>query len=146
MAFIHISGPARADPFAKQASIAIAANSVLGFSGNGYVEQAEAASTRVAGVSLRKVASTDGDYASNTTISVIVPSEEDIFLADVDTGTAAQSNVGKRYDLATNVDGTAQGITLSGTTYGVVTVVGVVSTTKVLVKFNGYFANADISS
>ena len=143
MAFIHASGPAHTEPFQKVASVAIAANSALSFDGTaGYVRQANAASVRIAGIALATIASTDGDYASNTTIPVLVPGSEDIFEADV-TGTAAQSNVGDQFDLATNVDGTAQTVDLAATTYKVVTVVGFISTSKVLVKFNGNYAFAN---
>ena len=75
-------------------------------------------------------------------ISVIQPGDFDIFEADV-SGTATQANVGEQYDLATNTDGTAQEINLSGTTYKVVTVVGFISADKVLVKFNGNYAFAN---
>ena len=142
MAFIHVSGPARAEAFKKTASVAIAANTPLAFDGSaGFVRQAAVASTRLAGVSLRKVASTDDDYADNSIISVIIPSEDDIFEAD--TSSATQANVGEQYDLSTLTDGTAQDVNLSGTTYKVVTVVGLISASKVLVKFNGNYAYAN---
>lgn len=144
MAFIHKSGPALTLPFQKTASIAIAENSVLGFDGtNGTVEQAETESVRLVGISLRKAVSTDSDYASNTVIPVLIPTPEDVFIADVTTGTATQANVGNQYDLDTNVDGTAQGITVSGTTYKVVTVVGFISASKVLVTINGAYMYAN---
>ncbi len=142
MAFIHVSGPAGNEPFQKLASTAIAVGSALSFRLTGYVSQALTQSVRIAGIALRKVASTDDDFASNTTVSVITPSEDDVFLADV-SGTATQANVGKQYDLTTVAAGTAQSVDLSGTTYKVVTVVGFVSSSKVLVKFNGYYAFAN---
>lgn len=145
MAFFHKSGPALTEPFKKSASIAIANGSVLGFEGTtGYVEQAEAASVRIAGVSLSKHASTDADYATATTIPVIVPSSDDVFEADViSTSTATVANVGNQYDLCTNVDGTAQTVDLGNNTYKVVTVVGFISASKVLVKFNGAYEYAN---
>ena len=143
MAFIHRKGPANAEQFAKAASTAIASNSALGFLGSGYVKQALAASLRIAGIAIGKVASTDDNYADNSLISVIVPGSDDIFEADVTTGTATIANVGKQYDLDTNTDGTAQGITVSGTSYKVVTVVGFLSASKVLVKFNGAYEFAN---
>lgn len=143
MAFIHVSGPAKTEPFLKTASVAIAANSPLAFDGSaGYVRQAAVASVRIAGINIKKVASTDSDYASNTELSLIVPSEEDIFEADV-TGTATQANVGEQYDLSTLTDGTAQNVDVGATTYKVVTVVGFISSSKVLVKFNGNYAYAN---
>lgn len=141
MAFIHVSGPAKAEPFLKTASVAIANNAAIAWA-VGYARQAVAASVRIAGISQQKIASTDADYANNTELLVIIPSEEDVFEADVTTGTATQANVGFQYDLDTNTDGTAQGITVSGTTYKQVTVVGFISSTKVYVKFNKNYAYA----
>lgn len=143
MAFIHKKGPANAEPFNKTASVAIAEGAALSFDPAGYVRQAVAASLRIAGVSIRRVTSTSDDYANNSVISVIVPGSDDIFEADVTTGSATQASVGRQYDLDTNVDGTAQGVTVSGTTYKVVTVVGFISATKVLVKFNGAYEFAN---
>ena len=142
MAFIHVSGPAKTEGFKKTASVAIAAGSALAFA-VGYVRQASEVSVRIAGISVRKITSTSDDYADNSVIPVIVPSEDDVFEADVVTGTATQANVGIQYDLGTNTDGTAQGITLSGTTYRVVTVVGFINSTTVLVKFNSNYAFAN---
>ena len=141
MAFIHKSGPALCEPFAKLASTAIAVGSVISFT-SGYVSQAVKESVRLAGVAVRKIASTDDDFASATTISVIVPSSEDIFEADV-TGTATQANVGKQYDISTTNAGTSQTVVLANTTYKVVTVVGFISASKVYVKFNGNYVFAN---
>ena len=143
MSFIHVRGPAKNEPFAKLASTAIAVAAALSFKGaSGYVSQALVASVRIAGVSLGKVASTDDDFASNTIIPVIIPGEEDVFEATV-SGTATQANVGRQYDLTQTAGGTAQAVDLSGTTYKVVTVVGFISSSKVLVKFNGNYVFAN---
>ena len=142
MAIMHFSGPAKTQAFTKKASTAIASGSAMGFEG-GYVTQAEAASVIIAGISLNTVTSSSNDYASASLIPLIVPSDEDVFVADVGTGTATIANVGKLYDLSTNSDGTASSITLSGTSYKTVTVVGVISTTKVLVKINAHYAVAN---
>ena len=143
MAFVHVKGPAKTEGLKKTASVAIAAASPLSFDGSaGYVRQAAVASVRLAGVSLRKVASTSDDYASNSIIEVIIPSSDDVFEADV-TGTATQANVGEQYDLSALTDGTAQNVDVGATTYKVVTVVGFISASKVLVKFNGNYAYAN---
>lgn len=144
MAFIHVSGPGTTEGFPKFASTAIAAGSVVAFY-RGYIAQAEVASVRLAGVSAKKVASTDDDFASNTVIPVIIPGEEDVFEADV-TGTATQANVGRRYDITAANEGTAQNVDVGASTYGVVTVVGFISSSKVLVKFNGNYVYADIGT
>ena len=145
MAFIHKSGPARAQAFIKTASTAIAVGSVLGFTNSGFVEQ-QSDSTIMAGVSLRKVSSTSGDYALNSTISVVVPGPADIFEADVTVGTATQAVVGQKHDITSEAGGTAQSVNLNANTYGIVTVVGFISASKVLVKFNGYYVYADVST
>lgn len=143
MSFIHVKGPAKTEGFKKTASVAIAINSPVSFDGSaGYVRQSAVASTRIAGVSLRKVTSTSTDYADNSIIPVIIPSEDDVFEADV-SGTATQANVGEQYDLTTLTDGTDQDVDLAATTYKVVTVVGFISSSKVLVKFNGNYAFAN---
>ena len=143
MAFVHVKGPAKTEGWRKTASVAIAANSILGLDGtDGYVRQANAATTRIVGISLRKITSSSTDYASNSVIPVIIPSSDDVFEADT-TGTATQANVGERYDIGTNTDGTAQNVNLSGTTQGVITVVEFISSSKVLVKLNGNYAYTD---
>ena len=115
---------------------------MLGFHSTGRVSQALVETVRVAGVALKKIASADDDYASNTVIPVIVPSEDDVFEATV-SGTATIANVGKQYDLTATNGGTAQAVNLSGTTYKVVTVVGFISASLVWVKFNGNYAFAN---
>ena len=143
MSFVHRSGPAKTEMFKKTASVAIAINSPVGFDGSaGYVRQTAVASVRIAGISLRKVASGDSDYADNSLIPVLIPSEEDVFEADV-SGTATQANVGDQFDLTALTDGTDQDVDLAATTYKVVTVVGFISASKVLVKFNGNYAYAN---
>ena len=142
MAFIHKSGRGATEPFQKLASTAIAVGSVVGFHSTGYISQALTASTRVAGICIKKVASTDDDYTSNTAIPVIVPGEEDIFEADV-SGTATVANVGKQYDLTIVAAGTAQNVDLAVTTNKVVTVVGFISASKVYVKFNSNYVYAN---
>lgn len=144
MSFFHRSGPAHTESYQKTASVAIAANTPVALAG-GYIRQSAVASTRLVGINIKKVASTDDDYASNTSIPVLIPTDEDVFEADV-SGTATIANVGQRYDLTTLSDGTDQDVNLSGTTYGVVTVVGFISSSKVLVKFNGALQYADINT
>lgn len=141
MAFIHVQGPGQTEGFPKLASTAIAVGSVLAFR-DGYVSQALVQSIRLVGVSAKKVASADDDFANNTAISVILPQDDDVFEADV-TGTATQANVGKQYDLTNTAQGTAQNIDVGATTYKVVTVVGFISASKVLVKFNGNYVYAN---
>ena len=146
MAFYHVSGPALTESFQKVTSTAIAVGSALGFhaigANAGRVAQARDISLRIAGIAIKKIASTDSDYADATNIPLIVPSEDDVFSASV-SGTATQANVGKQYDLTQTDAGTAQAVNLSGTSRKVVTVVGFVSSSEVLVKFNGNYAFAN---
>ena len=141
MAFIHVSGPATTEAFAKLASTAIAAGSALALT-SGYLAQATVASLRIAGVAIQKIASTDGDFASATSIPVIIPGEEDVFEATV-SGTATVSLIGDQFDLTATNQGTAQAVNLSGTTNKVVTMVGFISSSLILVKFNSNYVYAN---
>lgn len=99
---------------------------------NGYIAPCTATSTPgITGLCYKKIAATDSDYAATTRIPVLIPEKETVFLADVGTGSAAQTNVGEFKDLADskNVDVTAD-------TYGHVFVVDVISATQVLVRFS----------
>lgn len=140
MAFIPFQGETQCEPFTAAASTAIALGDALKFS-SGYVIPATAGQTvPTAGVSLQVIASTDADYASAKLISVVMLKPDTVFLADVGTGTATIANVGVGYDLAA-----AGTVDLTATTHKVVTVVGVVSASKVLVKFNSAYDYVNIS-
>lgn len=70
----------------KTASVAIADGAVL-YTTSGKVSQLSASSDeRIAGVSLRTVASTDADYAANTMIPVLVD-EDGLWEADLSSST-----------------------------------------------------------
>lgn len=139
MAFIHRSGGIKVDWFPKKASTAIANNAALTFDGSGAVTIAVAASTRIAGLNIKTIASGDSDYASTTKVPVIVPSTDAIFEADVITGTLTTAMVGNQYDLASSL-----GVDVTATAHKQVTVVGFISASKALVRFTGayLFANA----
>lgn len=141
MAFIHVSGPARVEGFPKVASTTIQVGAVVGFHASGFVSHAVAASTVIVGVSQRQVASGNDDYAQNSLIPVIIPGPDDTFEADV-IGTAVQSDVGEVYDLNQIASGTAQSVDRAASASAVVTVVGFISSSKLLVKFNGFFGYA----
>lgn len=147
MAFIHKSGPAATEPFLKVTSTAIAAGSVVSFfkktaANDGRISQALVESTRIAGICIKKVASTDSDFADPTSIPVIIPGEEDVFEADA-VGIATAAMVGRQFDLNSVAAGTAQSVDVAATTYKVVTMVGFISATKILVKFNGNYVYAN---
>mgnify|MGYP001595890773 CR=1 FL=1 len=139
MAFIHVSGPAKTIGFQKVASTAIAVGSALAWQiSSGRVSQALAESTRIAGIAIKAIASTDSDFASATVIPVLLASSDDIFLADV-SGTLAQANVGQAYDLTRTAAGTAQSVDLSSAQRKVATIVGFVSASQAYVTLNGSF-------
>ena len=132
--FLLQSGPARTEWFPKVASTAIANGAALTFDGSGAVTVATATSTRIAGISAKVIASTDSDYASNTLIPLVAVGPDDIFLAAVGTGTLTTAMVGNQYDLADSV-----GIDVTATSHKQVTVVGFVSASLALVKFNANY-------
>ena len=140
MAFIQVSGDRQTEAFPKKASTAIPSNNALIFE-SGFITVAAATSTVIAGVSQRTIASTDADYASATLTPITMCDEEAVFEADVVTGTLTTAMIGGRYDLAN-----ATGIDVTGTTYKPVTVVGFISATKALVKFNGAYQTRDSAS
>jgi hypothetical protein len=127
------SGPSKVEYYPKKASTAMSVGDLLKFDGSGYVTVCAAgtATNVIVGVSLRKVASTDADYASTTLIPVEV-GKDSIYIADIGTGTGAASNVGGGFDLAA-----AGTLDVTATTHKQVTCVGFISTTQLLVKLNG---------
>lgn len=142
MAFIHKSGKALVEWWPKVASTTIPVGTALTFDGSGAVSVAASTSLPIAGICLKPIASTDADYASNTLIPVLIPSQDSVFEVDVEnSGTATAANVGVKYDLNST---TGTGINLSGTSHKQVTVVSFISATKVWVKINGayQFVNA----
>ena len=117
--------------FQKKASTVMAFSEAVTIDSNGYIAPSTATSTPgITGLVYKQIKATDTDYASTTRVPVLMPGRDSVFLADVGTGTAAQTNVGEFKDLADskNVDVTAD-------TYGHVFVVDVISTSQVLVKF-----------
>lgn len=140
MTFLLFSGKSQCESFQIAASTAVAMGDALKFS-SGYVIPATAGQTvPTAGVSLGVVTSSDSDYASAKLVPVQMLTPDSIFLADVGTGTATIANVGVGYDLAA-----AGTVDLSASTHKVVTVVGVISASKVLVKFNSGYEFVNIS-
>lgn len=120
-------------PFLKKASTAFAIGGLVNFDGSGYLQPGSASTDNHIGLNFsRTVVSTDSDYATATQMLVDVPGVGDVFEADVSAGTATIANVGVRYDLNT----TGVSVDLTGTTNGAVTVIGVVSASKVLIIIN----------
>lgn len=99
-----------------------------------------AVANEVVGIILTDIASTDSDYAVARKVPVDIWTPEDIFEADVITGTLTTAMVNTKVDLASG----ALGIDVTGTTNKTCLIVGFISTTKALVKIVGSTTN-DVS-
>jgi len=104
MAVYPVSGDWDIMYFRKKESTAFACNSFVAFETNGGagdpIEPADASDTKLLGICLKTVASTDSDYASNTRIPVAVPRNHTAELeGDVGTGTLTVADEGLEMDL-----------------------------------------------
>lgn len=104
MAFYPIDGDWKIMYFRKKASTAFSVNHLVAFETNGGagdpIEPADASDAEILGICLKKVASTDSDYASNTRIPVLVPvSKASQMEGDVGTGTLTVADEGLEVDL-----------------------------------------------
>lgn len=118
--------------YQKKVSTAIAFNEMVYIDANGFVAPAVDITTdTLLGLCQKTIATTDSDYAVATRIPVLVPGPNAVFLFDVTTGSAAQTDVGENIDIddSKNVDVVAS-------TYDLVHVVGIISATQVLGKMN----------
>jgi hypothetical protein len=115
---------------AKRASIAMSPGYVV-ISTSGQVDVAVASSVLLLGICMKKVASTDADYALTTSVEVEQIDPTAVYAIDVGTGTLTTAMIGAQYDLKN-----AYELDLTGTTYKQCKVVGFISTTKALVTFN----------
>lgn len=79
--FNLISGSAKVEYYPKTASTAIANGAILSTSSGQAIPGTSSTASHI-GISLKKVSSTDADYASTTMIPVLVPSQDAIFEAD----------------------------------------------------------------
>jgi len=141
--FKRISGSPKVEWFAKDASVAFANGGLVYWNGSGEVIPADATSGDHAGTILRDVLATDADYATSLAkVPVDVPTTEDIFEADVSTGTLTTAMVGNAYDLVA----AGTGIDVTATAKKVVTVVGFVSASKALVKINALSTHANVAT
>lgn len=132
IAFIRVDGPQRMMPqkIAKKASVVMDVGDVL-IHTSGQADVAVGSSVLLLGIAAKKVAATDSDYASTTSIEIEAIDPNATYEALVSTGTPAASHIGQQFDLEDE-----NSITLSGTSYKQVKVVGLVDSTHVLVKFN----------
>lgn len=140
--FIRANGKPKIEWLLAAASTAFANGGLVYWNGSGALIPADATSGDHAGVILTDILSTDSDYASTKKVPVDVPVAEDIFYADVITGTLTTAMVGNFYD----IDATGLGLDVTATSKKVVQVVGFVSATKALVKINAIGAHKDVAT
>lgn len=124
----HISGEVEINNYVAPASTVFAFNDVVTRDANGKLAKATASTPRseLLGLIQKTVLSTDSDYASDKVVAVLEFNEESIFEADVDTGTALSTMVGKRFDL-----NDADGINVNVQAQKVFQISKILSTTKV---------------
>ena len=130
MAFIRASGKQNIEYYRKTASVAIAANALTYFISAG-VNAADATSGDHIGICMKTIAAADDDYAVATKIPIDVAGEDDIFEVDC----AATALVTLIALIGTYIDLTDSVTADVGTSSkDALLVVGVISTTKILVK------------
>lgn len=139
MAFLPISGKIQAESYPKTASTAFSVGQALVLT-SGQLATATTTSLLHAGVAMRKVASTDSDYASTTPMSVWSLQPDTEFLVNGITGTATAALVGTTCDIASG------GLTADvGTdTHHQLLITGFIDASTIRVKFNSanVFKNA----
>ena len=128
MAFRRITGAPRVEWYPKKASTAFELGDLVYPDGAGAVQPADSTSGEHIGIILRKVASTDADYASTTKVPVDTCLDEDVFEADV-TGTLTAAKVGTFMDLSDQ-----RTVNAAATAKNVVFCVGFISATKGLFR------------
>ena len=129
MAFVQVSGPVECIARPKTASTALATNSIVTLT-TGRLVAATSSTLSIAGIMTRAVTSADSDYAGTQEIMVIRPHSRATFLA-LTANASATTHVGNSYDLTDAVT-----VNLSGNSYKQVTVLKVIDSTHVIVKFN----------
>ena len=102
--------------------------------GAGTLKKAAATDTFIYGLIQKTVAATDSDYASATLVPVLVGDADAEFVFDVSTGTAATTDIGEMIDLDDE-----NSVDVNAYTLGQVKVTQIVSTSKVVGKFNKGF-------
>lgn len=139
--FQRLSGKHNVEYFPKKASTAFEIGDLVYPDGSGAVQPADSTSGGHIGVIMKKIASSDSDYASTTKVPVDVPGPNDVFIADVGAGSATSALIGTHVDLTD-----ADSVDVGSTSKQVVLVVGVISTSKVLVKINALATAKDVAT
>lgn len=148
--FRRISGSPKLEWYTKTASTPILNGNPVALT-SGQLINATDATTAHVGVIMRDCISTDSDYATAVKVPVDVPTSDDIFEVDVKVGvTAAAADVGVFADLyvGTGSDSMTQYavyVDPDTSTHNQVTVIGYISASKLLVKFNSLLTDTDIA-
>ena len=139
--FLHESGRAFVEWYPKKASVAMVCGDLTYFDASGAILLADATSGDHAGVLQKDIASSDSDYASNTYVPVLVPTEQTVWRVDVGTGSFTTAMIGNQYDLKDENE-----IDVSAQSKNVVTIVGYVSSSVALVKINAMIAYGNVAT
>ena len=130
----RINDDANILPFKKVASETFSIGDVVTTNSSGYITKATSttAPAKLLGQITRDVLATDADYALNSDVNVDVFCDaDDVYEADVSTGTLVQSMVGSSFDLDDH-----NSINVNQNSIKAVKIVRVLSTTKARVVFN----------
>lgn len=98
--------------------------------GAGTLAKVTSSSPYILGTILKKVTSTDSDYASTTMVPVLIPGEDSEFLCLCSTTSAATTDQGEFVDANDELS-----LNVGSYTYGVAQVTSVLSSTSVIAKF-----------
>lgn len=131
MAITAFRGNFHVEYFPKTASTAFAYGDAVVVlptaAGAGTLAKVTSSSPAITGIILKKIASTDADYASTTLVPVLVGDADSEYLCAT-TG-AATTDIGEFVDAADEVS-----LDVTSYTYGVAQVTGILSATSVIAK------------
>lgn len=96
----YLRGPFTVKYFKKKASTAMSANTFASRSAAGLITPATATSTEITGLLMRTITSADADYASNTDVPVLVPTEDTVFLSSGEAHSATEAMNGEFIDIS----------------------------------------------
>lgn len=140
MAFTLKKGRSVIENWPIAASQVVVAGDLVYMGGSGTVIPADSTSGDHIGIALKTIATTDSDYAVAKSLPVLKAYHDNVYLVDVDTGTAlTAAMVGNQYDLTD-----ANSLNVGATSKKVVTIVGFISATKALVKINAIIENVHV--
>lgn len=102
--------------------------------GAGTLAKVTDSTTTVLGLIQQTIASTDSNYATTDLVPVLIGDVNSEYMADVSTGSAAVTDIGEMIDFDDE-----NSVDVGAYTKGQLLVTRVISTTKVVVKFNKGF-------